>query len=234
MRVLIVHAHCEPSSFNSAMTETAKRALTEVGREVVISDLYAMNFDPVSDRRNFTSVADPSRLDQQIEERHASERDGFVTEIRDEMEKIRWCDALILQFPLWWRGPPAILKGWIDRVFALGFAYGGGRWFDKGVFADKRAMVSVTVGGPEAAYSDHGIYERPMKEVLHPLLHGTLAFVGFRVIDPFIVHSPQRMTEVERVKTLEGYRHRVLTLDSAPLLSALQSGDFERLVRMKT
>ena len=68
MRVLIVHAHHEPSSFNGAMTREAAAALAAAGHEVVVSDLYAMGFDPVSDRRNFTSVADPAALKQQAEE----------------------------------------------------------------------------------------------------------------------------------------------------------------------
>ena len=58
MRALIVYAHNEPTSFNGSMMRTATKALEMVGYDVVVSDLYAMRFDPVSDRRNFTSVAD--------------------------------------------------------------------------------------------------------------------------------------------------------------------------------
>ena len=65
MRVLIVHAHHEPTSFNGALTRHAVEVLTAAGHETVVSDLYAMGFDPVSDRRNFTTVADPERLKQQ-------------------------------------------------------------------------------------------------------------------------------------------------------------------------
>jgi NAD(P)H dehydrogenase (quinone) len=57
------------------------------------------------------------------------------------MDKLFWCDALILQFSLWWLGMPAILKGWVDRVLAAGGrVYGGGLWRDRGVFVAKRAM----------------------------------------------------------------------------------------------
>lgn len=231
MRVFIVHAHHEPTSFNAAMTAAAKAALLEAGHEVEVSDLYAMKFDPVSDRRNFTTIADASRLDQQVEERHATQFGGFAPDLRAEMDKIAWCDVLVLQFPLWWLGLPAILKGWIDRVFALGFAYGGGRWFDIGALAGKRAMVSTTIGGPDAAYSDRGVYGATMMSVLHPLLHGTLAFAGFSVIEPVFVHSPQRMSPTEREAVLAHYRERILALETAPLLPMLESGDYERLVR---
>ncbi|HXJ42731.1 MAG TPA: NAD(P)H-dependent oxidoreductase, partial [Bryobacteraceae bacterium] len=125
MRFLIIHAHHEPRSFNGAMTRQAVAALTVAGHEVVVSDLHTMDFDPVSDRRNFTAVKDPSRLKQQTEEEHASANGGYAHELQAEMDKLDWCDTLIFQFPIWWLGMPAILKGWIDRVFAVGRAYGG-------------------------------------------------------------------------------------------------------------
>lgn len=92
-----------------------------------------MASDPVSDRRNFTTVKDPTRLKQQEEERHASEIGGFGDELQVEMDKLSWCDVLVFQFPLWWLGLPAILKGWVDRVFEVGTAYGCGRFFSRGV-----------------------------------------------------------------------------------------------------
>src|SRR5438477_10755360 len=158
MRVFIVHAHHEPASFNGAMTRQAVSALREADHEVVVSDLYVMGFDPVSDRRNFLTAKDLDRLRQQTEEAYASERNGYVPELQAEMEKLAWCDILILQFPLWWFGLPAILKGWVDRVFAVGRAYGGGRHFDNGVFQGKRAMCTLTVGGSETTYSAQGMY----------------------------------------------------------------------------
>ena len=145
MRVLIVHAHPETASFNASMMREAVSTLAEVGHEVLVSDLYAMGFDPVSDRRNFRTVADAERLDQQREEAYASAHGGYVEELQAEMDKVVWCNALILQFPLWWLSMPAILKGWIDRVFAVGRSYGGGRRFDRGLHAGKLALCSVTV-----------------------------------------------------------------------------------------
>ena len=60
------------------------------------------------------------------------------------MDKLFWCDALILQFPLWWFSLPAMLKGWVDRVFASGGRiYGGGKWYDRGVFAGKRWRTAL-------------------------------------------------------------------------------------------
>jgi NAD(P)H dehydrogenase (quinone) len=189
-----------------------------------------MRFDPVSDRRNFVTVADPARLRLQDEEAWASTHDGFVPALQAEMDKLVWCDGLILQFPLWWLGMPAILKGWVDRVFAAGRAYGGGRWFDRGVFAGRRAMCAITVGGPAAAYATDGIYG-PLDAVLHPIHHGILGFVGFSVVVPFVVHAPARITAAERRDHLARYRARVLGLATAPTLPAVRAADFDGLAR---
>ncbi len=232
MRFLIVHAHPEPTSFNAAMTAAAQEALIAQGHEVQVSDLYAMRFDPVSDRRNFRTVANAERLKQQDEESFASSNDGYVAELQAEMDKVAWCDVLILQFPLWWLGMPAILKGWVDRVFAVGRAYGGGRYFDKGVFAGKRAMCAITVGGPAGAYSDEGIYG-PMEAVLHPIHHGILGFVGFTVIEPFLVFAPARASSSERAQHLARYRERLLHLDGAPTLPVTRTDLFNGLIRRR-
>ncbi|HXV25586.1 MAG TPA: NAD(P)H-dependent oxidoreductase [Alphaproteobacteria bacterium] len=230
MRVFIVHAHHEPTSFNGAMTREATAALTAAGHEVIVSDLYAMGFNPVSDRRNFITVKDPNRLRQQVEEVHASEHHGYVPELQGEMDKLAWCDTLILQFPMWWFGMPAILKGWFDRVFAVGRAYGGGRWFDRGVFVGKRAMCSMTLGGWAAAFSEHGI-NGPVSAILFPIHHGILAFTGFAVVEPFVVFGPARISQEERRAELVRYRERVLGLASAPAIATPNTRDYdERLV----
>lgn len=218
MRVLIVHAHHEPTSFNAALTREGAAALAAAGHDVVVSDLYAMGFDPVSDRRNFTTAADNSRLRQQAEEAHASAHDGYAADLQAEMDKLAWCDVLIFQFPIWWLGLPAILKGWVDRVFAVGRAYGGGRWFDGGIFVGKRAMCSVTVGGPTEVYSDAGVYG-PIESILHPIHRGIFAFTGFTVVEPFVVYGPNRLSHDERALELARYREQLLAIGRAPTLA---------------
>jgi NAD(P)H dehydrogenase (quinone) len=232
MRIFIVHAHHEPASFNGALTNEAVTSLRAAGHDVLVSDLYAMSFDPVSDRRNFATIGDPKYLKQQNEESFASEHDGFVPELQAEMDKLVWCDALILQFPLWWLGLPAVLKGWVDRVFAAGRAYGGGRYFNKGVFSSKRAMCSVTVGGSADAYSNVGAYG-PMAPILFPINHGILGFVGFTVVEPFVVHAPARMGADERAEWLARYRSRVLNIATAPTLPGPDMAQYDGLVRKR-
>jgi NAD(P)H dehydrogenase (quinone) len=227
LKVFIVHAHPEPRSFNGAMTREAVAALKAAGHEVVVSDLYVMGFNPVSDRRNFTTVHDPAYYRQQAEEAHAVQHDGLAADLAAELGKLFWCDALILQFPLWWFGLPAILKGWIDRVFVSGGkVYGGGKWYDRGVFAGKRAMCSLTIGGPPPIYSERGL-NGPIADILFPVNHGMLYFTGFTVIEPFLVHAPVRIGAEERAAHLSRYRDRVLGLATAPTISYPRLEDYD-------
>jgi NAD(P)H dehydrogenase (quinone) len=230
MRAFIVHAHHEPTSFNGALTRAAADALRGAGHRVQISDLYAARFDPVSDRRNFATVRDPARLKQQVEEEYASERNGYVPELQREMDKLAWCDALIFQFPLWWLGMPAILKGWVDRVFAVGRAYGGGRYFSRGVFAGKRALCSTTVGGAAGPYGEDGAYG-PIEAILYPIHRGIFEFAGFSVLRPFVVYAPARMTDAERAAALAAWRERVLAIDHEPTRPVLDMTLYDALVR---
>ncbi|MDJ0723466.1 MAG: NAD(P)H-dependent oxidoreductase [Desulfobacterales bacterium] len=217
MKTLIVHAHPEPRSFNAAMTATAVAYFEEAGHDVQISDLYAMAFDPVSDRRNFKSVHDPDYFKQQAEEQHASKVDGFAPDIRREIEKLEWCESLILQFPLWWFGLPAILKGWVDRVMVMGRIYGGGRWYDSGRFAGKRAMLALTTGGPQNIYRPDGL-NGDIHQILFPINHGILRFTGFDVLPPFIAWGPAHVDEATRQGYLAAYRRRLATwAQTAPI-----------------
>lgn len=217
MKFFVVHAHPEPKSFNGALTRYAKEILQGQRHKVIISDLYAMQFDPVSDRRNFTSQKDPSYFKQQAEETYAAEVDGFAPDIEAEMEKLFWCDVLIFQFPLYWFGLPAILKGWVDRVFARGRIYGGGKWYDTGVFKGKKAMLSLTTGSDEPVYREDGL-NGDIHKILFPINHGIMHFVGFEVLPPFIVWSASHISDERRQGYLEEYKQRLLTINKTPAI----------------
>jgi NAD(P)H dehydrogenase (quinone) len=208
MKVFIVHAHPEPRSFNGALTQTARAHLMQRGHDVVVSDLYAMKWQPRSDRANFTSIADAVYFKQQSEEATATERSGFAPDIATEQEKLFACDVLILQFPLWWFSLPAMLKGWIDRVFAMGRVYGGGYWYDRGRLSGRRAMLSVTVGGPSSMYGLDGL-NGDIDMLLYPIQHGMLRFVGFDVLPPFIAWQPARISQEQREAYLTAYAERL-------------------------
>lgn len=211
MNVLSVYAHHEPSSFSAALLHAAVSGLREGGHRVEVSDLYAMRFDPVSDRRNFASVFDAERLSQQAEEAHASRGGGFAPGLEREMLKLRRSDLLMLHFPIWWLGMPAILKGWIDRVFAVGVAYGGGRYFDSGIMKGRSAMCVVSVGGTEKDYDASGKYA-PIGQVLYPIHRGVFEFTGYRVLPPFVAYAPDRADAAQRQEYLDALRARMAAL----------------------
>jgi NAD(P)H dehydrogenase (quinone) len=208
MNVLIVYAHEEPKSFNGAMKDTAVQVLREVGHCVEVSDLYAMKFNPVGGKQDFTTLADPNFFKYGIEQTKATEAKTFAAEVVAEQQKLFWADFLIFQFPLWWFSLPAILKGWVDRVFAAGLTYGGGRWYSNGVFKGKRAMLSLTTGGLPSIYSPRGL-NGDIDALLFPIQHGMLYFVGFDVLPPFVAWAVARSTREQREEYLRNYAERL-------------------------
>jgi NAD(P)H dehydrogenase (quinone) len=154
-----------------------------------------------------------------MEEMHASEVNGFAPDITGEIEKVEGCDLMIWQFPLWWFSMPAILKGWVDRVFVMGRVYGGGRAYENGVFRGKRAMLSITTGGAGEAFAErddplrishegHGFHGN-IYGILRPIHRGILRFTGFDVLRPNIVYGPARLTDEQRQQHLDAYARRL-------------------------
>lgn len=211
MKVFIVYWHPEPKSINGALFKTAQETLRAAGHEVVVSDLHEMNFNPVTGRHNFHSVKDPDYLKVQLEEQYATEHNGFTEEIETELKKLESCDLFIMQFPLWWFGMPAMMRGWVDRVFAMGRAYGNGKLYNEGVFKGKRAFLSLTTGGPAASYQKDG-FNGDINGILRPIHRGILQFVGFSVLAPHIVYGPVRLTDEERQAQLAAYAERLKTI----------------------
>lgn len=217
MNVLIVYAHEEPRSFNGALKNTAIRALEAQGHRVVVSDLYRMGWKAVADGADFLERQDRHVLKRQAEEKAAAELGTLAHDILEEQEKLRACDLLILQFPLWWFSMPAILKGWVDRVLTMGFAYGGGRWYDQGGLKGRKAMVCLTTGGHEAAYLERGI-NGPLERILYPIQHGILFFCGFEVLPPFVAWAPAHADDAARSAVLAAYETRLRGIEGeAPL-----------------
>ncbi|MCX6923615.1 MAG: NAD(P)H-dependent oxidoreductase [Verrucomicrobia bacterium] len=105
MKALVIVAHPNSASFNHAIAQTCGRALAENGHEVIAHDLYKERFDPVLPHDEFQKNA---VLPAEIE-RHCSE--------------LSQADGIIIIHPNWWGQPPAILKGWVDRVIRPGVAY---------------------------------------------------------------------------------------------------------------
>ena len=221
MNVLIVYAHPEPKSFNGAMKDLAVEVLTGAGHQVQVSDLYAMKFDPVGGPGDFTALEDASMFGYQREQIHAHKADSFTPELKAEIDKLLWADFVLFQFPLWWFSLPAILKGWVDRVFAMGVSYDMGRAYDTGFFPQKRGMLAFTTGGPPVTYGAKG-KNGDIDQILLHVNRGMLHFLGLQVLPPFIAYSAARVTPEQRAQYLEAYRERLLTIESTEPLRFAQ------------
>ena len=128
-------------------------------------------------------------------------------------------DLLILQFPLWWGAPPAIVKGWFDRVLAYGVAYVDGRRFTSGVFKGRRALLSVTTGGPQQRFRPEDVYG-DIEQVLWPVRRLVLEYMGYEVERPFVSYAAPRVTPEERAAYLAAWRERVLASASLPVTTS--------------
>ncbi|MBB5191768.1 NAD(P)H dehydrogenase (quinone) [Silvimonas terrae] len=232
MKVLIVFAHPEPASLSAALRDEAVAALKADGHAVQISDLYAMNWKTTVDKADFPAMAPDTRLKVAAQSSAAFAANALTDDVKAEQEKLRWADMLILQFPLWWYTMPAILKGWIDRVYAYGFAYGVGEhndryWgerFGEGTMAGKRAMLIVTAGGWAEHYSQRGV-NGPIDDLLFPINHGVLYYPGYTVLPPFVSYRVDRLDETGFTRTAAALRERMQTLATTePIAYRRQNG----------
>lgn len=217
-KVLIVHAHPENQSFCSALMQETVKHFEGLGAQVKVSDLYQIGFNPVGDRTDFQSLENPDFFKYQLEQVHAFNNKSFSSELQAEMDKLEWCDTLIFSFPLWWFGLPSILKGWVDRVFAMGFVYGNGKGvYENGTLKQKTAFVVMTTGGPEIAYGSNG-KNGDLTSILFPIHHGMFYFTGMTVLPPFIAFSPARLSDEERKVELLRFKNHLLNLNNLDAL----------------
>ncbi|MQA10324.1 MAG: flavodoxin family protein [Pseudonocardiaceae bacterium] len=230
MKVLWILAHPEQRSLNGSLRDEGLRELTNLGHEYRQSDLYAMRWNPVVDGDDFQH--DPrERLDVAEESERAYTSGRLAGDIRVEQQKLEWADTLVLQFPLWWHGMPAILKGWFDRVFVKGFAYGvrdpaSGRTlrYGNGGLAGKRAMVVVSVGAPEITIGPRGIHG-DINDLLFPVQHGALWYAGISVAPPLVIAGANRLSDADYDTSAKQLRERLRTLPTAePLPFRHQDG----------
>lgn len=187
MHAHFVLAHPEPRSFNAHLVASGAAALEAAGWTVTVSDLHALAFDPCERPEHYPDRADPTRFDVQAEQRHASEAGTLPAVVREELARMDRADLLVLQYPMWWHLPPAMLKGWFDRVLAYGEAYTSGKRFEFGRFTGKRAMLSVTVGTSRATY-EHDGRSGDIDLMLWPV-NFSLAYVGYEVVQPFVAYG---------------------------------------------
>jgi NAD(P)H dehydrogenase (quinone) len=144
MKVLVVYAHPNPQSFNHAILESFTDGLKKAGHSCEVSDLYAAGFDACFKSPDFAQFSGGK----------------MPADVVREQQKVAGADAMAFIYPVWWWAPPAILKGWYDRVLAAGFAYGEDEQGKPvGLLKHKKVVLITTTLGEEESYQGTGIAE---------------------------------------------------------------------------
>jgi putative NADPH-quinone reductase len=174
VRILLILCHPQAGSFNHAVAERARETLASAGHQVLFHDLYREGFDPV-----LTS---------------AEHRRGvsFDEQVVRHTEELAACGGLVFVHPEWWGQPPALLKGWVDRVLRPGVAYetAGEEAPDQApapLLGDKAALVLATRDAGARA----GLLEKVW-------LEGVFAFCGIRNAACQVLHDLRRLGPAER------------------------------------
>jgi NAD(P)H dehydrogenase (quinone) len=157
MRVLVLFAHPLADSFAATLHRAVIEALTATGHEVDDCDLYAMGFDPVM---------------KPAERRAHNTPNPDLSAVEHHVERLRAAEAVVLCFPVWWYGMPAILKGYFDRVWVNGVAFhlhAGGR-MEPGLHRIKKLWVVTTYGAPW--WLIKLVLRDPVRAVIHTGIRG--------------------------------------------------------------
>lgn len=161
---LIVYCNPNPRSLSSAYRD-ALVELTEMSANPVnVRDLYNIGFSPVLEMRDFDAV------------KHGQ----IPAEVKVEQDYVMWADLITFVYPVWWAGMPALMKGYIDRVFTKGFAYTmDDEGHLKGLLGDKKVVILNNMGFPYAYYEKMGMLDS-MKQATD---EGIFKFCGMEVVE---------------------------------------------------
>ena len=232
MKVLWVLAHPEPKSLNGALRDFGVRHLQAAGHEVRQSDLYAMRWKAVADGDDFTDTELGAKLTYAASSYRGFKQGTQAPDIAAEQEKLTWADVVILQYPLWWFSVPAILKGWLDRVLAAGWAY---RVMDPadpkrslrygdGNLTGKRGMLVVTTGASAENMSPRGV-SGDIHELLFPINYGIFWYTGIAPLPPLVMHGTNRVSQEDYAALEKALAARLDTLaTTAPIAFRSQNG----------
>lgn len=200
MKVHLVVAHPEKSSFNFALHQIAVNTFKSRNINMSVSDLYTEKFVAIAGHKDVVNFPKDKDFNLAKAQRWAQKNNSFAEDVKVEQQKLLFSDMLILQFPLWWWSYPAILKGWIDRVLSAGFAYGEGAELSR-----KKVMYSITTGGVNNQ-EEVGYYQQKITG----LYQDVFGFIGWQIMPEFIAHGVQQKTSQERTLILNNYAKHLL------------------------
>jgi len=141
MKNLIIYAHPNPASLNHFFKQTVLESLEKSGQEVIVRDLNEINFNPALS----------------LEDMRGQRMGQVADDVQTEQDFITWSDRIIFIYPIWWTGMPAIMKGYIDRVFSYGFAYKYDQGVQKGLLSGKSTIIINSHGKSNAEYAENGL-----------------------------------------------------------------------------
>lgn len=181
MKVYMIVTYPSKDGFSYAAFEKARQGFQDAGHEIRITNLYEDHFNPVLF----------------FDETHRRRDLQFDEETRVYRENITWAEHLVFVFPIWWGGMPAMLKGFIDRVFAKGFAYHYEGILPIGQLKNKTAWIINTNDTPywyaKLFYQDYG----------KVLQHQVLAFCGIKTLRHTSMYFTRKSSLEKRTKWLE-------------------------------
>lgn len=238
MKAHIVLAHPEAKSFNGHLSGISQSVLGIAGWQHTLSDLYAMDFDPREGAHHYKSRKDTEVFHPQTEQRFNADNQATPPDVDAEAKRLLDCDLLVVHFPLWWFGPPAILKGWMDRIFVYGRMYRSTMRYDTGICRGKKMIACVTTGASEDNCAHNG-REGDTRLHLWPILY-PFRYLGFDVLQPEILHGVGSTAFMEGreggLSTLDAYANRwtsaLETLTSRPLVPYNRDNEFDETKRL--
>ena len=142
MKHLIIYSHPNSKSFCHAILDKVEAVLAAKKHDVVVRDLYALGFDPVLKSGDLAAI----------------QSGKIPADIKVEQDYIAWSDIMTIIHPVWWTGLPAMIKGYIDRVFSYGFAYSVDASGIVKLLTGKKVIVFNTQGTPQDIYEKSGMF----------------------------------------------------------------------------
>lgn len=213
LNVFLVSAHEDPRSVSGAMQNATLSVLARSGHNIRQTNLYAQEFNPIASKLDFNTSSGVHASYILEQQRAINTGSGFSPDIQAEMDKLKQSDLLILNFHLYWSAPPAVISGWLQKVLAMGFAWGANQRYQNGLMRGKKALVTCTVDDPISYYSPEGMHGATVHQHLYGLLHSTLAFCGFDVLEPVIILNTIASTQQEKDTDIAEYSRLLQSIE---------------------
>lgn len=189
MNRLIIIAHPRKDSFNYIIKDNLLRYFEENGNQVKVRDLYELNFNPVLE----------------IDEIRYIKQSKVCPDVAVEQGYIEWADDITVIYPLWWNAFPAILKGYIDRVFTNGFAFRITPEGPEGMLKNKKVRLITSAGMSEESLKESGVFEG----LKITQARGVFEFCGMEVLDHLYITESTSISEDDKERIVKSILEKV-------------------------